>query len=230
VNVLSLSVDRRASYLGASSIKAALMVMLKVHPGLREVLSTPSNTMAMASNSVIQQKLVQTKVNQRISWSWKGQTLVNAYFKRVHVFVPMLDEGAFRTDFPEGHRLDSPWLSLLNMVFAMESIVAMKSDKYNHINYYNRAMEHMPMNIFGSSHIETVQSLVSLEDFIFTISTGRTWLMLSLAQPSEWLALWGLIEKASLLVELVLSRHLGYNHYGTTIFWAMGASDQHSTS
>ena len=39
VNALSLSVDRQASYLGASSIKAALMVMIKVQPGLRGSLA-----------------------------------------------------------------------------------------------------------------------------------------------------------------------------------------------
>jgi hypothetical protein len=71
----------------------------------------------------------------------------------------MLDEAAFRADYLEGQRFDAPWLALLNMVFAMGSIVAMKSDDYNHINYYNRAMEHLPMDAFGSSHIETVQAL-----------------------------------------------------------------------
>jgi len=85
--------------------------------------------------------------------------LVDAYFKRIHVFIPMLDESAFRADYLEGQRFDAPWLALLNMVFAMGSIVALKSDDYNHINYYNRAMEHLPMDAFGSSHIETVQAL-----------------------------------------------------------------------
>jgi hypothetical protein len=41
----------------------------------------------------------------------------------------------------------------------MGSIAAMKSDDYNHVNYYNRAMEHLPMDALGSSHIETVQAL-----------------------------------------------------------------------
>ncbi len=39
INALSLSVDHQASYLGASSIKAALMVMLKVQPSLRNALA-----------------------------------------------------------------------------------------------------------------------------------------------------------------------------------------------
>ncbi|OIW32528.1 fungal-specific transcription factor domain-containing protein [Coniochaeta ligniaria NRRL 30616] len=160
VNALSLTVDRQTSYLGASSIKAALMVMLKVQPGLRSSLAPPLNSVELAHNyPVIRQKSAAPKDLQRIPWSWKGQTLIDAYFKRIHVFIPMLDETTFRADYLEGQRFDAPWLALLNMVFAMGSIVAMKGDDYNHINYYNRAMEHLPMDAFGSSHIETVQAL-----------------------------------------------------------------------
>ncbi|RYO86252.1 hypothetical protein DL766_000285 [Monosporascus sp. MC13-8B] len=160
VNALSLSVDRQSSYLGASSIKAALMVMLKVQPSLRGSLTPPLNSVEIAHNMpVMRQKVSNSKDPQRVPWSWKGQTLIDAYFKRVHVFIPMLDEASFRADYLEGQRFDAPWLALLNMVFAMGSIAAMKSDDYNHLNYYNRAMEHLPMDSFGSSHIETVQAL-----------------------------------------------------------------------
>jgi hypothetical protein len=163
INALSLSVDRQASYLGASSIKAALMVMLKVQPSLRNTLAAPLSGVEMSHNfPAVRQKTSSSaapKDPQRIPWSWKGQTLIDAYFKRIHVFVPMLDESAFRADYLEGQRTDAPWLALLNMVFAMGSIAAMKSDDYNHINYYNRAMEHLPLDAFGSSHIEMVQAL-----------------------------------------------------------------------
>ena len=173
INALSLSVDRQASYLGASSIKAALMVMLKVQPSLRNALAAPMSSVDMSHNfPAARQKAPSVSMSaggssssaskdpqQRIPWSWKGQTLIDAYFKRVHVFVPMLDESTFRADYLEGQRTDAPWLALLNMVFAMGSIAAMKSDDYNHINYYNRAMEHLPMDALGSSHLETVQAL-----------------------------------------------------------------------
>lgn len=160
VNALSLSVDRQTSYLGASSIKAALMVMLKVQPQLRSALSAPLNTSEVPhSFPAARAKSSGQSDPQRIPWSWKGQTLIDAYFKRIQVFIPMLDETSFRADYLEGQRFDSPWLALLNMVFAMGSIVAQKSDDYNHINYYNHAMEHLPMDAFGSSHIETVQAL-----------------------------------------------------------------------
>lgn len=160
INALSLSVDRQTSYLGASSIKAALMVMLKVQPQLRSALTAPLNTSEVPhSFPAARTKTDAQKDPQRVPWSWKGQTLIDAYFKRIHVFIPMLDETSFRADYLEGQRFDAPWLALLNMVFAMGSIVAMKSDDYNHVNYYNRAMEHLPMDAFGSSHIESVQAL-----------------------------------------------------------------------
>ncbi|KAH8681609.1 fungal-specific transcription factor [Xylariales sp. PMI_506] len=159
VNALSLSIDRQTSYLGASSIKAALLVMLKVQPSLRSSLTPPLNSLEMSHNLPILKQKPTTKEPQRVPWSWKGQTLIDAYFKRIHVFIPMLDEASFRADYLEGQRCDAPWLAILNMVFAMGSIVAMKSDDYNHLNYYNRAMEHLPLDALGSSHIETVQAL-----------------------------------------------------------------------
>ncbi|KAI6782708.1 putative transcriptional regulatory protein-like protein [Emericellopsis cladophorae] len=160
LNAGSLVGDRQTSYLGASSIKAALMVMLKAQPQLRHSLTPPLNNVEMTSNlPVIRQRSIVPKDTSRIPWSWKGQTLIDAYFKRVHVFIPMLEEGTFRSDYLEGQRCDAPWLALLNMVFAMGSIVAMKSDDFTHIDYYNRAMEHITIDAFGSNHIETVQSL-----------------------------------------------------------------------
>lgn len=160
VNALSLSVDRQTSYLGASSIKAALMVMLKVQPQLRSALSAPLSTSEVSQSfPAARTKSGASKEPQRVPWSWKGQTLIDAYFKRIHVIIPMLDETSFRADYLEGQRFDSPWLALLNMVFAMGSIVAMKSGDYSHVSYYNRAMEHLPMDAFGSSSIETVQAL-----------------------------------------------------------------------
>ncbi|KUI55118.1 Lactose regulatory protein LAC9 [Cytospora mali] len=166
INALSLSVDRQTSYLGASSIKAALMVMLKVQPQLRSALAAPlSSSEIPHSFPAPRTRSSAQKDPQRIPWSWKGQTLIDAYFKRTHVFVPMLDETSFRADYLEGQRFDAPWLALLNMVFAMGSIMAMKSDDYNHINYYNRAMEYLPLDAFGSSHIETVQALALIGGF-----------------------------------------------------------------
>lgn len=160
VNALSLSVDRQSSYLGATSIKAALLVMLKVAPRLQSLLA-PSNNKQIptTSNYPTPRPGSSAKDLNAILWSSDGQTLIDAYFNRVQIFVPMLDELSFRADFLSGRRQDAPWLALLNMVFAMGSIVANKSDDHNHINHYNRAKDHLGIDSFGSGHLETLQAL-----------------------------------------------------------------------
>ncbi|TVY81258.1 Lactose regulatory protein [Lachnellula suecica] len=161
VNALSLSVDRQSSYLGASSIKAAFLVMLKVAPVLRSFLAPPANNKQnnVASNYPTPRPGSAVKSLSAITWSSDGQTLIDAYFNRVQIFVPMLDEPSFRADYLNGRRNDAQWLSLLNMVFAMGSIVANKSDDHTHITYYNRAREHLDIESFGSGHLETLQAL-----------------------------------------------------------------------
>lgn len=161
VNALSLSVDRQSSYLGASSIKAAFLVMLKVAPILRSFLAPPhnSNKQNVASNYPTPRPGSSVKSLLAISWSSDGQTLIDAYFNRVQIFVPMLDEPSFRADYLNGRRHDAPWLALLNMVFAMGSIVANKSDDHTHINFYNRAKDQLGIDSFGSGYLETLQAL-----------------------------------------------------------------------
>jgi hypothetical protein len=163
VNALSLSVDRQSSYLGATSIKAAFLVMLKVAPMLRSFLAPPNNAnnkqLFAGSNYPTPRPGSSVRSLLAIPWSSEGQTLIDAYFNRVQILIPMLDEPTFRADYLSARRHDAPWLALLNMVFAMGSIVANKSDDHNHINFYNRAKDHLGMDSFGSGHLETLQAL-----------------------------------------------------------------------
>jgi hypothetical protein len=163
VNGLSLSVDRQSSYLSATSVKAAFIVMLKVAPGLRSYLAATNNGNNKPPNQGSSYPTPQTSISgkslQSIPWSSDGQTLIDAYFNRVQILVPMLDEPSFRADYLSGQRNDTPWLALLNMVFAMGSIVARKSDDHNHVTFYNRAKEFLPIDSFGSGHLETIQAL-----------------------------------------------------------------------
>lgn len=163
VNALSLSVDRQSSYLSATSVKAAFIVMLKVAPGLRSYLAAINSTNNKPFNPGSSYPTPQTASSirglQAIPWSSDGQTLIDAYFNRVQILVPMLDEPSFRADYLSGRRSDAPWLALLNMVFAMGSIVARKSDDHSHIAFYNRAKDQLPIDSFGSGHLETLQAL-----------------------------------------------------------------------
>ena len=169
VNALSLAVDRQSSYLGASSIKAAFIVMLKVAPKLRSFLASHSNNNkqnSMASNYPTPRLAnAALKSSVAITWTSEGQTLIDAYFNRVQIFVPMLDEPSFRADYLNGRRHDSPWLALLNMVFAMGSIVARKSDDHSHVSYYNHAKDHLSIDSFGSGQLETLQALILMGGF-----------------------------------------------------------------
>ncbi len=162
VNALSLSVDRQSSYLGATSIKAAFLVMLKVAPALRSFLAPPTNgnsKQISVSNHPTPRPGSSVKPTlQPISWSSEGQTLIDAYFKRVQIFVPMLDEPSFRADYLSGRRNDAPWLALINMVFAMGSIVANKSDDHSHVTFYNNAKDQLGIDTFGSGQLETLQA------------------------------------------------------------------------
>ncbi|KAH6695086.1 fungal-specific transcription factor domain-containing protein [Plectosphaerella plurivora] len=169
VNALSLTMDRRASYLGASSVKAALMVMLKLQPQLRQGLAS-RNAAALGSTTnapsvtplrraSLAAAAADAKPAARVPWSWRGQTFVDAYFKRVHAFIPMLDEATFRADYSRGHRTDSPWLALLHAVLAIGSVAATKSSDLHHEQHYHQAMAHLTLDSFGSSRVETVQAL-----------------------------------------------------------------------
>lgn len=163
MNGLSLSVDRQSSYLSATSVKAAFIVMLKVAPGLRSYLAATNNTNSKAPNQGSSYPTPQTSSSakglQGIPWSSDGQTLIDAYFNRVQILIPMLDEPSFRADYLSGRRSDTPWLALLNIVFAMGSVVARKSDDHSHISFYNRAKDLLPIDSFGSGHLETIQAL-----------------------------------------------------------------------
>lgn len=170
VNALSLSMGKQAaSYLGASSVKVALTVMLQIQPQLQILLAAQSSPDASSDENARINKIPlfraasrSTKAKPPIPWTYKGQALVDAYFKRVHILTPMLDESSFRKYYNEGRRCDAPWLSLLNMVFATSSIMSTPSSNLSHIKYYNQAIEHVHLSAFGSSHIETIQALALL--------------------------------------------------------------------
>jgi hypothetical protein len=166
INALSLAMDKRASYLGTSSIKAALTVMLKIQPRLGDSLKpTLSLIETKTCPPPSRQRPDSSKAQSPVYGPWKIRNVIDAYFKRIHILIPMLDETAFRTEFFEGHRKDSAWLALANAVLAMGSIAASKSTDFSHFIFYNKAMDHLSIDAFGSSRIETVQALTIIGGF-----------------------------------------------------------------
>lgn len=164
VNALSIPIDRQASYLGVSSIKAVFMAMLKAQPGLHGLLETQQHSLLLGSrmSTASIQATIKPKCNKPVPRTPAGQSLVDQYFQRIHIFTPMVNETAFRGDYEKGQRTEISWLSLLNMVLALGSVFSTKSNNLNHVRYYKEAMRHLSLDSFGSGHIETVQALALL--------------------------------------------------------------------
>ena len=166
VNGLSLSVNRQCSYVGVSSIKAALRVILKISPTASRTFLTQSsgggtrapspsrNTSSSRGNSP-------TRATRAPS-GLKEHNLVDAYFLHVHVLLPMVDEGHFRATFREMENKppDPSWIALFNMVLAIGTIAACKSEENGHIRFYKCAKQVLGMDGFGSGRLEALQALI----------------------------------------------------------------------
>ena len=160
VNGLSLSVDRLSSYVGISSITAAMKVIFKTAPVARTSVSRSyiETAQPSRSNSPYPAQMRSSDPN------WLppvdvGQKLIDLYFAHVHVLMPMVDENEFRDTYLYRVRRDSPWLALLNMVFALGSLAGSTSDNQDHIYFYQRSRKHLDLETFGSGSLWVLQSL-----------------------------------------------------------------------
>ena len=161
VNALSMNVNRQSSYLGVSSIAAALRVISKINKALEQViLSSPPRTAhgtrsnsprrAMSDNDILPNIL-----NPILSES----QMVDAYFYHVHPLIPLIDETGFRVRFSAGERRDHSWLALLYMVFALGTIAGSTAEDNSHLIWYSKAKSCIDLDMFGNGHIETLQAL-----------------------------------------------------------------------
>jgi hypothetical protein len=156
VNALSLTARHPTSYLGVSSIQAALKVIAWIHPAIdsyfshslsREQVSQPDNSLH-PSLATLQAGLPPTKME-----------LLDAYFVNFQPFAPVLDEEAFRTTYLVGHRKDDRWLALLNIVLALGSITTAGADNYAYRAYFERSMSHLNLRSLGTPSLEVIQTL-----------------------------------------------------------------------
>ena len=160
VNALSMSVSRQSSYLGVSSVAAALRVISKINKALEHViLSSPSQT-AQPTRSSSPRRAGAEEVPVTISAPTLTEaSLIDAYFQEVHPLIPMIDEVRFRYSYQSRTRTDPSWLALLNMVCAMGTIAASTADDNSHLIFYHRAKQCIDLDMFGNGHIEAVQAL-----------------------------------------------------------------------
>lgn len=165
VNGLSLSVDKQSSYVGVSSITAALKVIFKTAPFARPFIAHSHNDTALPSRSNTPPPQSVDPSPTYLPPAEIGHSLIESYFNRIHALMPMIDEQQFWHTWLYGERKDAPWLALLNTVFALGSLASSTSDNEQHIAYFKRARQHLDLETFGSGNILVCQALGLLSGY-----------------------------------------------------------------
>ncbi|KAI4649051.1 uncharacterized protein J4E78_008569 [Alternaria triticimaculans] len=165
VNGLSMSVDRLSSYVGISSITAALKVIVRCAPQARSLIAHNSQETALPSRAGSPPPELADNRPDALPPPQHGQELLESYFDRVHPFCPMIDERKFWSTFLYGNRKDSAWLALLNMVFALGSLASLAADNEAHYVYFNRSRRHLSLESFGSGNLEVLQALAIMSGY-----------------------------------------------------------------
>jgi hypothetical protein len=159
VNGLSMSVDRLSSYVGISSITAALKVIVRCAPQARPLIAHNNQETALPSRAGSPPPELADNSPHALPPPEHGQQLLESYFDRVHPFCPMIDERKFWSTYLYGNRKDSPWLALLNMVFASGSLASLTAENEAHYVYFKRSRQHLSLESFGSGNLEVLQAL-----------------------------------------------------------------------
>jgi hypothetical protein len=165
VNGLSMSVDRLSSYVGVSSITAALKVIVRCAPQINPLITHSNQETAMPSRASSPPPEFMNGNPLALPSQAHGQELVESYFERVHPFFPLIDERKFWSSYLYGNRTDSQWLALLNIVFALGSLASSTADNQAHYIYFVRSRNHLSLESFGSGSLETLQALAIMSGY-----------------------------------------------------------------
>ncbi|KAK0384840.1 hypothetical protein NLU13_7318 [Sarocladium strictum] len=172
INALALAPKKARSYLGVSSVVAVLRIILLLDPdskaftssaaaGHNAARSGPDRDTAQGPKEP-QQPPASPAEPEQLPTMWDEVPAINAYFTYVHPQIPLLDEAEFRECYMSRRRSDVRWKLLLNSVLAMGSVAASTADSKVHSVFYERARQHLGLELFAASHLETVQALVIL--------------------------------------------------------------------
>lgn len=161
VNALSLSVRRKASYVGVSSISAALEVIFTVEPFARTYMAQDHTETANPSrrNSQDHSSLNFDMDPTALPPPDVGERHIETYFTRVHPLMPMIDEQEFRDLYLYTNRKDTPWLVLLNMVLALGALANPAAAKDEHLVFSYRVRVQFSLELFGSGNLFVLQAL-----------------------------------------------------------------------
>ncbi|KAK5064879.1 hypothetical protein LTR84_000713 [Exophiala bonariae] len=161
------SQDKHGSYLGISSISAALRLIFFASPTAKQKFVELSRTFPRRGhNSIISGH---TTRGSHVEMLLPGnlstplvpeQLAIDAYFEHLHGTNAMLDEELFRRSFQEQVRTDDAWIALFNTVAALGSIAS--GDEHSHVFYYSRAQAAIGYRTFGTGNLEMLQALILL--------------------------------------------------------------------
>lgn len=165
VNSLSLRIDKPSSYVGVSSISTAFKVIFRITPQVRDYILQSFVETAPPTRANTPPPQVEDSDPYGVPPSGHAQSLIESYFSRVHILMPMIDESLFRNIFTGGHRQDPAWLALLNMVFALGSLAGSSCDNDEHYIYFQRAEMHMGLESFGSGSLFMLQAMGLLSGY-----------------------------------------------------------------
>ncbi|KAJ6144345.1 hypothetical protein N7470_008240 [Penicillium chermesinum] len=156
VNALALSQDRKSSFVGISSVAAAVRALASNIP--IQIDEKPDFSRSALEKPV---PIMATSPYSRISSYREEQRLIDAYFAEIHVFAPIIHEPSFRNKYLTSRDEDDrSWLALLNMVLALGSVASCPGDSTQDCEYYHRAQQNLSLESFGNGRLETLQALV----------------------------------------------------------------------
>jgi hypothetical protein len=162
VNGLAVKDNKAGSYVGVSSISAALRALFIVCPEARRRFLQLGGSFLQRNmpQSLLQGQLLPEPYSLTLkkSISAPKERAVDAYFEHFHSMVPMIDEVWFRQVFDSQARRDDAWVALSNMVLALGSIAA--GDDKSHAEYHRQAQKVVGYNVFESGNLEMLQALI----------------------------------------------------------------------
>ncbi|ETN46206.1 uncharacterized protein HMPREF1541_00390 [Cyphellophora europaea CBS 101466] len=168
VNALSLTSKESSSYLGISSVMAALRVILWLDPDTQSFINgtAENNTFhdpPSSPHSIPEHPSSTTPTDSPKPSPQDEPLLISAYFTYIHPSTPLIDEATFRDMYATCIRSDSRWRLLVNTVLAIGAVASSTSaSSTTHAYYFALARTHLTIDTLNSAHIETLQALALL--------------------------------------------------------------------
>ena len=163
VNALSFNANLRSSYVGVSSIAAALRVVAKLDKTTERLTVQGSPLPQVIHGDYVDLPLhthIDGATHSVLAQTLNEAEIVDAYFWHVHPQVPFLDEAQFKIRLFTGARTDLSWVALLNMVFALGTAAGSNWKDQSHLRLYERASQAIQADGFNNGSIEMVQALI----------------------------------------------------------------------